>query len=173
MARLAALLMLLWPGLAMAQQAAPQLLQIHRSIGTAGGGLYRFSGSQLQLLNSQNVGLPSDNITRLAVGPDGALWIGSDVGLARLADGSLTSVKELAERAVTSLAVTGKGEVWAGVDNDGIFYGDGTAWTQLTVADRLPSPRIAALIAENDANGGTVWLGGADGGVMRFRRQGE
>lgn len=78
-------------------------------IGTAGGGLYRFSGSQLQILNQQNVGLPSDNITKLAMGPDGALWIGSDLGLARLADGSLTSVRELAERAVESLAVTGNG----------------------------------------------------------------
>jgi ligand-binding sensor domain-containing protein len=151
-------------------------------IGTAGGGLYRFSGSQLQLLNRQNVGLPSDNITQLAVGPDGALWIGSDLGLARLADGSLTAVKELAERAVTSLAVTGSGEVWAGTGSDsssaGLFYGDGSRWTQLTLADRLPSPRITALLAEErvkgeSASGSTVWIGGEDGGVMRFQRQEE
>jgi ligand-binding sensor domain-containing protein len=142
-------------------------------IGTAGGGLYRFSGSQLQILNQQNVGLPSDNITKLAMGPDGALWIGSDLGLARLANGSLTSVKELAERGVDSLAVTGNGEIWAGVDGDGIFYGDGTAWTQLTLADRLPSPHIAALLAADDASGSTVWIGGEDGGAMRFERQGE
>ena len=142
-------------------------------IGTAGGGLYRFAGSQLQILNQQNVGLPSDNINKLATGPDGALWIGTDLGLARLADGSLTSVKELTERAVESLAVTGNGEVWAGVDSDGIFYSDGTAWTQLTLADRLPSPRIAALLAADDASGSAVWLGGEQGGVMRFHRQGE
>ncbi len=139
-------------------------------IGTAGGGLYRFSGSQLQLLNQQNAGLPSDNITELAVGPDGALWIGSDLGLARLAGGSLTSVRELAERAVASLAVTPDGEVWAGVDSDGIFYGDGAAWTQLTLADRLPSRRIAALLAANSTSGSGVWVGGEDGGIMRFER---
>ena len=151
-------------------------------IGTAGGGLYRFSGSQLQLLNRQNVGLPSDNITQLAVGPDGALWIGSDLGLARLADGSLTAVKELAERAVTSLAVTGNGEVWAGIGSgagsDGVFYGDGSRWTQLTLADRLPSARVTALLAADgvkgeSASGSTVWIGGEDGGVMRFQRQQE
>ena len=142
-------------------------------IGTAGGGLYRFSGSQLQLLNRQNVGLPSDNITQLAVGPDGALWIGSDLGLARLADGSLSAVKELAKRAVTSLAVTGNGEVWAGSGSEGVFYGDGSRWTQLTLADRLPSLRISALLAAEDAGGSTVWIGGQDGGVIRFQRQQE
>ena len=66
-------------------------------IGTSGGGLYRFAGSQLQILNKQNVGLPSDTISQLEVGPDGALWIGSDRGLARLADGRLNVVEELGE----------------------------------------------------------------------------
>jgi ligand-binding sensor domain-containing protein len=142
-------------------------------IGTAGGGLYRFAGSQLQLLNRQNVGLPSDTVTQLAVGPDGALWIGSDRGLASFAGGVLTLVDELGERAITSLAATQNGEIWAGVAEDGVFYGDGARWTQLTLADRLPSPHIAALLAEESAAGSTVWMGGQDGGIMRFLRQAE
>jgi ligand-binding sensor domain-containing protein len=138
-------------------------------IGTAGGGLYRFAGSQLQILNKQNVGLPSDTISQLAVGPDGALWIGSDRGLARLAEGRLNSVKELGERAVTSLAVTEAGEIWAGVADEGLFYGDGSQWTQLTLADHLPSRRISTLLAQANGAGSTVWIGGEDGGVMSFQ----
>jgi ligand-binding sensor domain-containing protein len=137
-------------------------------IGTAGGGLYRFAGSQLQLLNRQNVGLPSDNITQLAVGPDGALWIGSDRGLARFADGILTEIEEVGERAIISLAVTQNGEIWAGVADDGMFYGDGQRWAQLTLADRLPSRSISAVLAQASGTGSTVWVGGQDGGIMRF-----
>jgi ligand-binding sensor domain-containing protein len=142
-------------------------------IGTAGGGLYRFAGNQLQLLNRQNVGLPSDHITQLAVAPDGALWIGSDGGLARFAGGVLTPVEALGERVITSLATSASGEVWAGVADEGAFYGNGERWTQLTLADRLPSRRISALLAEENAAGSSIWIGGEDGGVMRFQRQAE
>jgi ligand-binding sensor domain-containing protein len=170
-------------------------------IGAAGGGLYRFAGSQLQLLNRENVGLPSDTITHLALGPGGTLWIGSDAGLARLAGGELAVVEEIGERAITSLAVTAGGEVWVGVGDEGMFYSDGRRWTELTLADRLPARRVTAVVAapaplsadgagdsagdnagdntgsrteDNPAITGegesTVWLGGQEGGIMRFQQ---
>jgi ligand-binding sensor domain-containing protein len=150
-------------------------------IGTAGGGLYRFADSQLQLLNQQNVGLPSDTITQLAIGQDGVLWIGSDQGLAQLADGELTPVEELGERAIISLAVTGDGYVWAVARDsleqntgDDVLFFSNTAqgedqWTELTLADPLPSQHLAALLA-GDAS---VWIGGDPGGIMQFVRDGE
>jgi ligand-binding sensor domain-containing protein len=142
-------------------------------IGTAGGGLYRFANSQLQLLNRENVGLPSDDIRALAVGPDGALWIGADQGLARLADGELTPIEELSARAVTGLAVTEDGNIWAATGDGALFYGvyegENGGWLELTAADPRPGPQIAALLAD----GPNVWLGGAAGGIMRFDRQDE
>jgi ligand-binding sensor domain-containing protein len=138
-------------------------------IGAQGGGLYRYAGNQLQLLNRQNVGLPSDNVSALAVGPDGALWIGTDRGLAQLAEGELVVDDDLGEQAITSLAVSASGDVWAAAGDEGLFFYDGERWTQLTLADRLPSQRITALIADGD----TVWLGGAEGGITRYRQSPE
>jgi ligand-binding sensor domain-containing protein len=136
-------------------------------IGTAGGGLYRFAGSQLQLFNRQNVGLPSDTILHLAEGPDGTLWIGADQGLAQLADGELTQVEAVGERPVSALAVTDTGDVWTATGDGALLYGDGEGWVELTLANPLPGPQIAALLAE----GASVWLGGETGGIMRFDRQ--
>jgi ligand-binding sensor domain-containing protein len=138
-------------------------------IGAEGGGLYRYAGNQLQLLNRQNVGLPSDNVSALAVGPDGALWIGTDRGLARLAEGELVVDDDLGEQAITGLAVSSLGDVWAAAGDEGLFFYDGERWTQLTLADRLPSQRITALLADGD----TVWLGGAEGGITRYRQSPE
>ncbi len=130
-------------------------------IGTAGGGLYRFEGNQLQLLNSRNVGLPSDNITALAAGGNGALWIGTDRGLAQLADGAVTPVDAVNEDAIRALAVTAGGDVWAGRADGGVFCGSGDRWTELRPRDGLPAAAINAIVADGDQ----VWLGGQDGGI--------
>ncbi len=135
-------------------------------IGTAGGGLYRFAGNQLQLFNRQNIGLPSDNITALASGADGELWVGTYRGLARLAGGDLLVIQELDERPITALAATAAEEVWAAAAEDGVFYSDGARWIQLTLGDKLPSASIAALLAQ----GTQVWIGGQEGGITHFQR---
>jgi ligand-binding sensor domain-containing protein len=139
-------------------------------IGAAGGGLYRFEGNQLQLLNARNVGLPSDTITALAVddgGPDGAngaLWIGTDRGLARLADGAVTVIEDAGEDAISAVAVTASGAVWAARAAGGVVYSDGASWRELGVGDGLPAARITALAAVGDQ----IWLGGQDGGISVF-----
>ena len=65
--------------------------------------------------------------------------------------------------------MTPDGETWAGVADEGLFYGDGSKWTQLAMADRLPSRRISALLAQVTGARSTVWIGGEDGGVMSFQ----
>lgn len=132
-------------------------------IGTAGGGLYRFENSQLQLLNRDNVGLPSDVITALAQGDDGVLWIGTSQGLARLEGGTLSLAEPVGNAGVTALAVT-PAAVWVGTAGDGAWYFDGSNWLRLTAADGLPTDHITAMLADANA----LWIGGQDGGVVRF-----
>jgi ligand-binding sensor domain-containing protein len=133
-------------------------------IGTAGGGLYRFAGNQLQLFNARNVGLPSDTITALATGSDGALWIGTDRGLAQLAAGAVSPVAALGEDAITALAVAANGDVWVALAAGGVVYGSGEQWTTLGVQDGLPAARITAIASAGDQ----VWLAGQDGGISVF-----
>ena len=138
-------------------------------IGTAGGGLYRFESNQLQLFNSRNVGLPSDTITSLAVGDDGVLWIGTDRGLAQLADGAVTPVAEIGEREISALAVTAGASVWASLASGGVFYGSGSTWIETGLRDGLPAATITAVAAAGDQ----VWLGGQDGGIGVFVAAGD
>lgn len=133
-------------------------------IGTAGGGLYRFEGSQLQLFNARNVGLPSDTVTALAMGNDGALWIGTDRGLAQLAGGAVRVIDAVGEDPIAALGVTAAGDVWAARATGGVVFGRDDRWTELGVADGLPSTRITAIATDGER----VWLGGQDGGIAAF-----
>lgn len=56
-------------------------------VGTAGGGVARLDkegGWQSYSKSSTQGGLPDDNVSALAGGADGALWVGTERGLARL-----------------------------------------------------------------------------------------
>ena len=49
-------------------------------IGTAGGGLAKFDGTDWVTYTTANSGLPDNNITSLAADSDGIIWIGTDGG---------------------------------------------------------------------------------------------
>jgi ligand-binding sensor domain-containing protein len=132
-------------------------------IGSAGGGLYRFVGNQLEVRNTDNTNLPSDVITALGLTADGALLVGSDAGLVELRDGAITPVTALGERSVTELLVH-DASIWVGAGEEGLFYDVGTGWQQETTAGALPANRVTALAAGDDA----VWVGGATGGLVRY-----
>ena len=134
-------------------------------IGTAGGGLYRFEGGQLQLFNAGNVGLPSDNVTALALTGDGVLLVGTDKGLVMLADGAVTPVASLDSAAIVSLvADQTQNEVWAATGAGEIFRFAQAEWRLLPTAGRLPAAAISALLVDGDS----LWIGGADGGLARY-----
>ena len=132
-------------------------------IGSAGGGLYRFERNQLEVLNVDNMNLPSDTITALALTDDGGLLVGTDAGLAELREGVAAPVPEIGERAVTQLLARDDTR-WVGTVADGLFYDVGAGWQQETTDGVLPSNRVTALAAVEDA----VWVGGATGGLARY-----
>ncbi|MBK8798364.1 MAG: hypothetical protein IPM07_19445 [Anaerolineales bacterium] len=133
-------------------------------IGSAGGGLYRFERNQLEVLNVDNMNLPSDVLTALALSGDGALLVGTDAGLAELRDGIAMPLPALGERAITQVLVQG-GATWVGTAADGLFYQSGEEWQQETTAGALPSNHVTTLQAVD----GDVWVGGAMGGLARYR----
>lgn len=132
-------------------------------IGSAGGGLYRFERNQLEVLNADNMKLPSDTITALALTGDGALWVGADAGVAELRAGVTLPVSEVGARPVTQLLAV-DGSRWVGTVADGLFYDAGAGWQQATTEGILPSNHVTALAAF----GGAVWVGGVTGGLARY-----
>jgi hypothetical protein len=113
-------------------------------IGSAGGGLYRFERNQLEVLNADNMNLPSDTITALARAEDGGLFVGTAAGLAELRDGVAAPVPEVGERAVTQILALDD-SLWVGTAADGLFYDAGAGWQQETTDGALPvQPRHRA-----------------------------
>ncbi len=132
-------------------------------IGSGGGGLYRFERNQLEVLNADNMKLPSDVITALALTADGALLVGTDAGLAELRAGVVAPVPEIGERAVTHILAV-DATMWVGTIGDGLFYNLGASWQQATTQNILPSNHVTALTDFGNA----VWVGGASGGLARY-----
>lgn len=133
-------------------------------IGSWGGGLYRFTGGQMEIFTTDNVGLPSDRISALALAADGDLLLGADRGLARFSDGIVTPIPAVTGQ-VTALAAV-DGVTWAAVADAGVYHEAGDKWVQATLADGLPAATITALAATDDA----LWLGGASGGLVAVAR---
>lgn len=108
-------------------------------------------------------GLPSDNILSLACDQEGALWAGTDCGLARLAPGAAAfcCVPALGERPVSLLFCDSRNNVWAGSGS-----------TLFSLSDQQPaheefSSGVTALAEGKD---GVLWLLTRD---ALFRREPE
>jgi signal transduction histidine kinase/ligand-binding sensor domain-containing protein len=108
-------------------------------------------------------GLPSDHVRALLLDRHGVLWIGTDVGVARLANGKFvrcnisgqTSLKD-----VEALAQTTDGVIWAGTDNGQLLSWNGSAFVARTLKADPASGAIRALFGAKD---GSLWVGASFG----------
>src|SRR2546423_3801014 len=100
-------------------------------------------------------GLPSDRVRALAQDADGAMWFGTDNGLARY-DGRRTQsvqIGELANARVLALRFDDDGVLWAGTDAGAARFINGSF--QLIEATR---GKVVTAIAPVPAERGHVWL---------------
>jgi diguanylate cyclase (GGDEF)-like protein len=122
--------------------------------------------------------LPSDALFSLAAAADGAIWAGSDRGLARV-DRRSGEVVRVGGDAVTpgpsgdeimALLATADGAIWAGTFNQGIARFDpakGLFVTQRPDPQRpdwLSPHRVRALLEDRH---GAVWVGTVGGGLHK------
>lgn len=133
-------------------------------------GVSRFDG-RWQSYNAGG-GLADNDARRLAVAPDGALWVAFETplrGLSRYAgDQWQTAVCPTAAPAgkrVFAAAQT-PGTLWFATEA-GVSRFDGREWVAYGLRDGLPDGPILALVADGE----TVWAGGA-GGVARYDGRG-
>ena len=134
-------------------------------IGTNGGGVFRFENNQLQVFNSDNIGLESNFITALGKLPDGTLLIGSDQGLMTYTGGKAEAVNDVPHNRVTSIVNALLSEVWVGTAGGGLHrYSDGN-WNRLVDNGNLPDSNIVALTVDGY---GALWIATGDGKLTRY-----
>ncbi len=131
-------------------------------IGIVGGGLARYKDGTFSNY-STNDGLPNDFVWDLADGGDGSFWIATDGGLARWANGRITTVDRTHEQ-LRVLARAHDGTLWIGTDGHGVLQWKNGRLEPFESA-ALPSGITLAIRETRDGN---VWLGTA-AGLLRLR----
>ncbi|MGV8921811.1 MAG: two-component regulator propeller domain-containing protein [Thermomonas sp.] len=136
--------------------------------GTYDGGIYRLQpdGSISGFHHDADVadGLPSDTILALAVDAGGALWIGTDKGLAVLKDGQIHAMRlpgaDGPPPLVYSLSVASDG-LWVGTSK-GVWRRDAAgAWSQPAWSSMFERPNaVIQIFRDHD---GSYWIGSQRG----------
>jgi hypothetical protein len=110
-----------------------------------------------QVFNNENSDLPADWVSAVAVGVDGAIWIGTSDGLARLADGQwqlfTPTNSALPAEYISALAVGPDGAVWVGT-NSGL---GALGWRPVAGVHRIQQRPPGGLGV--GAGGGAGWYG--------------
>jgi signal transduction histidine kinase/ligand-binding sensor domain-containing protein len=109
---------------------------------------------------TQQQGLPQDAVRAIVQAPDGALWVGTDEGLARFDGAEFTVYRQreggLPSSTVTALLAARDGSIWIGMLGSVSHLKHG-AFTNYTTATGLGSQTVGDLLEARD---GTVWAVG-------------
>ncbi len=117
-------------------------------------------------------GLPQNTVESLAQTPDGYLWAGTELGLARY-DGLRFTVfdtettPQIGANEITALLADRDGSLWIGSNGGGITRYQHGVFRRFTTHDGLTSDVIRALY--QDAQG-TLWIGTDGGGLNTYRK---
>jgi signal transduction histidine kinase/ligand-binding sensor domain-containing protein len=113
--------------------------------------------------------LPGSKIQVLYADRDGALWIGTNGGLARYAEGKLESLPvtdPLASASVLAIFEDHEGDLWVGTESNGLQILRDQRFETLTTRDGLPSDNITTVVQDS---AGRLWVGTAGNGVTTLR----
>ncbi len=135
----------------------------------AWNGLYRKSGEKVTYLARPDEIL-SRNLSALAVGPDGRLWIGSRGGIDVYRGGkrerTITGQEGLPSTDVRSLRFDAEGTLWVGTAL-GVARYDGKGWSLRHSLRWVPNDEIRDVTF---TDGGTAWIATKEGLSILRRR---
>lgn len=137
--------------------------------GSKENGVYKLEMDKVSRFTIYNSTLPSNNITALSIGPDSMLWIGTDRGLSKIQDGTLSTPRlprVVSAPAVTSFTHDSHGNVWIGLLRNGLLKYDGKRYTHLTRRNGLRTPRISSLASDSEGN---IWIGTNGYGLQQYK----
>ncbi|HEU4872924.1 MAG TPA: two-component regulator propeller domain-containing protein [Pyrinomonadaceae bacterium] len=113
--------------------------------------------------------LPNTRISALRVDREGALWIATAGGLARMRHGRLetfTSTNGLSSNLVLSIFEDREGSMWVGTEAGGLNLLKSKKFNTYTTREGLPNDLVKAIY--QDPQGG-IWIGSNGGGLTLFK----
>jgi signal transduction histidine kinase/ligand-binding sensor domain-containing protein len=134
-------------------------------IATAEAGIFRMEGESITHFSKAD-GLPSDNVTCLALAKNGDIWACTDFGAARIHEGKLTMFPM--EKPVRAFCDANDGKIWVGGDGASLSSWDGSKFAPHRIAKLPGDASIRALQCSDDA----LWAG-TTAGLVRIGKDGE
>jgi ligand-binding sensor domain-containing protein len=139
-------------------------------LGARGRGLFRLEGDQFEVVAGTQE-IANKSVLAILDDRDGNLWLGTDAGLRRWANGRLVAFGPRGGQAadtVLSLWEDHQGALWAGTLGTGLTrFRDGDFATYST-EESLPHDFVRSV--SEDARG-DVWIGSRGGGLARLREE--
>lgn len=140
-------------------------------IGTFGAGLVRYDNALWSAFTVTNSGIPSNNVSALAINPGDHPWIGTNRGIAKF-DGTKWTVFNKANSSLPCDTVWGmaydykKGVLWIGTARGDVVCYTGCTWTVYNAANsKIPRSTVHSIAVDKR---GHIWCGTASGAVLEF-----
>ena len=135
-------------------------------IGTNSEGLLRLRADEVVPIGAAE-GLPHDTTWNVMEASDGALWVTTDAGLARIVGDRIerVSVPGVPGPDAVALGERRDGSIWVGTYRYGVFRlpGGGAPATRFTPADGIPAGAITVVFEDSR---GRLWVGSREGLAM-------
>lgn len=124
------------------------------------GGFNGNEGSDWRLINKTNYpSLPTNNITAIAVGPDGSKWLGTNTGEVCILKDNQLVVHDIAATKINAIQKDLSGRVWVGINvgasaTPGIAYFENDSWTIIDNIENIKDIELLSngYIAFNNYN---------------------
>ena len=114
--------------------------------------------------------LPGSRVQALFFDREGALWIGTNGGLARWAEGKLQRLPvtdPLAAASVLALTEDHEGNIWAGTETDGLHILRDQRFRTVGARENLSSEATTTVVEDH---AGTLWVGTSGNGLNAIHR---
>lgn len=134
---------------------------------TQGKGVVRLRDGDF-LAHQPSQGMPGASATSLAESADGAMWVGLAQGLARIADGEVTTFPQLDGVAVADLLFDPLGSLWLATSK-GLMRRrqGGSTFEVLRSGAGLPFDTLRSLSLDSEGN---LWLATGSRGLFQIRQ---
>ncbi|MEP0548048.1 MAG: two-component regulator propeller domain-containing protein [Rhodothermales bacterium] len=136
------------------------------------GGLWLNAGLPVRFADGRfttygpDAGLPGTRSNVIYEDPGGTLWVGTNRGVARYADGRFHPLgTDVMEANVWALFRDSRGALWGNTADEGLWRYQGDGWEDFTGADGLAARGVAAFAEAPD---GAVWIATTEG-ISRYR----